>query len=182
MTVRTIGADEAERAHALRLAALGSDPYAYGATLAEESGLDRSEIVERYAPSDDGFVLGAFDDTGELVGLVGFRRQRGEKRRHSGQVWGLYVDPEARGRGVARTLMTLLLQAVTQRKDIVQVTLGASDVAGPAKALYQSLGFGTYGIEPNAHRQDGRSFAMEFMVRTIEDVDGTTTATVSRSG
>lgn len=130
--------------------------------------MSAAEVSDRYSPSEAGFVVGAFDDAGALAGMVGFRRQKGSKRRHGAQIWGLYVDAEARGKGLARALMTTVLKEARTRVGFTQVTLGVSSVAERAKSLYRSLGFESYGVEPNAHRQDGRSIDMEFMVYVFD--------------
>jgi GNAT superfamily N-acetyltransferase len=57
------------------------------------------------------FVFGAFDGDA-LVGTAGFWREKQPKLRHKGMVWGVYVKPEHRGQGLARSLMAALLDRV----------------------------------------------------------------------
>jgi len=43
--------------------------------------------------------VGSFKD-GLLIGMIGFVREQRNKLRHKGNIWGMYVVPEARGEGI----------------------------------------------------------------------------------
>jgi RimJ/RimL family protein N-acetyltransferase len=102
---------------------------------------------------DTDLVFGAFAgerdaDTG-LIGIVGFRRQSKEKYQHKAFVWGLYVEPEWQGRGVARSLLEGLIAHARNQSGLRQVHLTVTS-DNPARALYEKLGFRAYGVEPGA--------------------------------
>lgn len=50
------------------------------------------------------FVVGVFEH-GQMIGTAGFFRRPNYKERHKGHIWGGYVRPESRGKGVASALM-----------------------------------------------------------------------------
>ncbi|MBZ5652679.1 MAG: GNAT family N-acetyltransferase [Acidobacteriia bacterium] len=82
--------------------------------------------------------------------MAGFFRRRGEKIRHRGGIWGVYVSEECRGKGVGRTLLTELIGLVQLLPGIEQVALAVSSQNAGAKSLYESLGFKVYGCEKRA--------------------------------
>ena len=54
---------------------------------------------------------------GILAGMMGFKREYGLKLRHKGCIWGVYVSPAHRGKGLA----SLLLSEVIERGGIWKI-------------------------------------------------------------
>ena len=69
---------------------------------------------------------------------------------HKGILWGMYVAPQARRQGVARRIVSHLLQRAAGERGLRQVNLGVLASNGPARALYDSFGFVAWGHEPAA--------------------------------
>lgn len=98
-------AADVEDYRTIRLAALKDAPDAFGSTYEAEVGLSTEAFAERLATT---IVLGAYAGTGSdarIIGMVGFKRQTMAKLAHKGFVWGFYVAPAARGRGVGVALV-----------------------------------------------------------------------------
>lgn len=58
------------------------------------------------------------------------------------QVWGIWVAPEARGSGAARSLMQAVIDWARSRGvATLRLGLSTSPSSAPAEALYTSLGF-----------------------------------------
>ena len=89
-----------------------------------------------------------FED-GKLTGTAGFYRRRHNKERHKGHIWGVYVRPQSRGKGVASALMQEIIRRARLIDGLEQITLVASAKL-PAQRLYKALGFESYGIEPHS--------------------------------
>ncbi len=107
-------------------------------------------VAERFhGASASYFTVGAFED-GELVGTATFVRERGLKERHKGNVYGFYVAPVARRRGVGKALMTALLEKAGVATSLEQVRLTVSSRMSAAAALYRKFGFVSYGTELRA--------------------------------
>src|SRR5262249_46690016 len=94
------------------------------------------------------FVVGSFEHA-KLTGTAGFFRRKYNKERHKGHVWGVYVSPEQRGKGVGKALMLEIIRRAREIEGIEQITLVASAKL-PAQKLYESVGFESYGIEPHS--------------------------------
>jgi ribosomal protein S18 acetylase RimI-like enzyme len=112
-------------------------------------------VAARLAAHDNGFVLGAFDGE-SLVGVTGVQRESMRKLAHKAFVWGVYVAPTARRRGVARGLLSAALSLAVTRLGVRQLLLGVNARNAPAIALYHELGFVDFGVEPEFLQLDGR--------------------------
>lgn len=171
IAIRLLGAADVEVYRALRLRSLAEHPEAYGASFSEESARGFEEDRARLAAKegrDDDLVLAAFDGS-RAVGLVGVVRQapHRSKLRHKAMLWGVYVAPEARGRGVGRLLIEAALREISRAADIELVQLGVGAQNQAARALYLATGFAPYGVERRAIRTEAGYVDEELMVRFL---------------
>ena len=155
VTIRPLDATDAEAYRALRLQALLQAPEAFGASHAEEAARPLAAFVERITPAPPSLVFGAFANA-ELVGMAGFLTGNSEKSRHRGTLWGVYLAPDWRGRGIARALVEAVRAHAAQHVLVLQAR--AVTTNGVALRLYERLGFKPYGIEAKALRVDGTFF------------------------
>ncbi len=140
----------------VRLEALENDPEAFSATIVTHRQLTDDDIRSRLAyDGTNRFVIGAFAE-GELIGTAGFVREPGLKERHKGRVWGVYLRGSHRGTGLGRQMMTLLLEHARKIEGLEQINISVATTQGAASALYRSLGFVPYGLEPRALKVNGR--------------------------
>lgn len=144
LQVRRLDAADAAAFRRVRLNGLRLHPEAFGASWEEEA----SRPIERTAQAlADGHVAGCEQD-GVLVGVAGLRKGSSLKTRHRGMVWGMYVEPVARGLGVGERLMASIIE--TARADLEALTLTVTAQNAAALALYGKLGFVEYGRDRRA--------------------------------
>lgn len=153
ITIRALGASDAEAFRILRLAGLADTPEAFGASLAEESARPLERFTERLTPPAPSLIFGAFSGP-DLVGIAGFVAYEGEKHRHIGLLWGVYLLPDQRGRGIAARLIGTLIAHARQHVAILHADVGVDNHA--ARRLYEGLGFKLYGVQPKALCVGGR--------------------------
>ena len=157
-SIRRVTVEDVAAYRDIRLEALLNAPTAFGGNHAQES---QNSLKDFEGYLTNSYVAGAWLD-GVLVGTAGFRRETHAKVAHRGNIWGVYVKPEARGHGLARALITRLLDQA--RAEVEQVHLCVTTSNAHAYRLYQDLGFVTYGTEPRSLRVDGAYHDEHMMV------------------
>ncbi len=127
----------------LRLRALQTDPQAFSEPYSRPVAWPDEKWQQRLQTANEGKttnILFARLD-GKLVGMVGFYRDENDFANHSAQIWGVYVDPEQRGKGIAKSLFSAILEKLTSNPDINLVKLEVNTDQESAKKLYASFGF-----------------------------------------
>ena len=99
--IRRLTSADAAAYREIRLAGLRDTPEAFGSTFARESTQPLTWFCDRLGNSA---VFGAFH-LAALSGVAGLAIREGEKERHKGLLWGMYVRPDARKAGVGRRLV-----------------------------------------------------------------------------
>jgi GNAT superfamily N-acetyltransferase len=139
--VRRLRPDDWEISRHIRLTALAEAPYAFMSTLAREQRFDEQVWRQRLSsPSAATFLAwvdgapagtatGKIDDPDDEFTVPG-----------SWQLVGMWVEPDARGTGVAERL----IEAVSwhaQAHGASSMTLWVTEINARAKAFYQRIGF-----------------------------------------
>ena len=136
ITVRVLEESEWSLYREVRLRALAESPGSFAATLAEEA--DRGERFWRDRMTRSFRLLA---ERGSVaVGIVSLGRY--EQEPSAGEVFGLYVVPEARGGGVAWRLVEAA-EALAVRQAYVQLYYWVGTENGRAVGFAQNFGFRT---------------------------------------
>jgi len=165
--IRGLNEADAPAFRALRLRALHEHPEAFGASYEDALATPVEGMAARLRHDDTwpyNFVLGAFDNTDALIGMIGFMRQSGEKVRHKGAIWGMYVARESVGLGMGRALMERAIVEARQQPGLEQIELTVVSTNEAVRHLYQSVGFIVYGVEPQALKVGGEYVDEDLMV------------------
>ncbi len=142
ITCRLLTADDAPAFLALRLRGCREEPSAF---LEDYEEIKDKTVEDAKRHFQNGWIAGAFLENA-LVGVAGLFGFKGIKTRHKGKVWGVYTAPEARGLGIARRLITMVVEEA--RKTGIEVVHLSTNVENPVSiGLYKSLGFEPWGVE-----------------------------------
>jgi ribosomal protein S18 acetylase RimI-like enzyme len=171
MEIRRLTEEDAQLFYDFRMLALETDPFSFVESPDELRQIHVSAYAERLRASNaENFVFGAFRDR-SLVGSVGFYQEIPAKRRHKGHIWGVFVVPSARRQGIARALMTHAIAAARAIPGLDQIFLTVSITQQAARALYCSLGFRSFGIEPWGIRIGAMSVDEEHMLLDLRSTE-----------
>lgn len=165
MFVRTLTEADEEALWSIRLQALIDNPEAFAATYEETLLAGKERLVENMHQRD-AFYIGAFHPSSvlELIGVVYFRRDEGQKNRHKGRVLSMYVRPEYRGKGVGKVLLQEVITHAKQLAGVEQIHLMVITSNTAARSLYGSMGFEVYGTMHRAMKVNEHYWDEEMMV------------------
>jgi RimJ/RimL family protein N-acetyltransferase len=166
VTVRLLDPDDAEQFKALRLLAVDNAPTAIWPTRQEELARSIEEIAIRIRSTPTQAVFGAFESEA-LVGITGVRREPLRQVNHKATIWGVFVNPSYRGRGIAQMLLSAATVHAVEQWDVVQLMLSVNAENLPAKRLYASDGFQTFGLEPRSMKVEDRFYDEEHMYKHL---------------
>jgi GNAT superfamily N-acetyltransferase len=152
---RRLRPEDAESLVALRREALEGDPLAFAATIEDDRGLSLEFVRAALADDAEQAVFGQFEGA-HLIGMLGVIRESKVKRRHVALIWGLYVAPRARRKGVGRALLAAAIEHARTWFAVDQLQLSVSDTAAAARRLYEATGFRCWGREARALQWEGR--------------------------
>lgn len=168
VTIRPAVPEDAAQLRELRLEALAGHPQAFAADY-ERTKADSAEvwvqlIIENAADNRGVICVASADD--RLVGMAGLVRGRWPKTRHSGTIWGVYVQAAWRGLRVGEALLEQCI-AWAQIQGVAIVKLGVVTTNMPAIRCYTRCGFSVYGVEPQAIYYEDVFYDELLMSRTI---------------
>jgi ribosomal protein S18 acetylase RimI-like enzyme len=161
--IRKITREDAEDYWKLRLRALKEYPDAFGSLFEEAKDRPFEKVKERLNTAPDDVILGAFSESGELIGMIGFIREKTKKMRHKAKIWGVYVVPEHQGGGVGKALLQEVLRHAAGLTGLERIQLTVASHNQKAKALYAQFGFQVYGLEKKALKLEDRYIDEEMM-------------------
>jgi RimJ/RimL family protein N-acetyltransferase len=138
----------------LRLEALRTDGAAFGSSYREEVRLSARAWRQRIRN-----CLFAISEK-RPVGVISVVFSDRVKTRHIAFIYGFYVTPKARGRGVGTLLMESALAKVRANKGIVKVALSVNPVYKAALSIYEKAGFTVVGTAAKELKVRGRFYDM----------------------
>jgi ribosomal protein S18 acetylase RimI-like enzyme len=150
MNVHMLSPRDAAQYRQVMLHAYGHAADAFTSTPQERAAEPLSWWANRLGSVDGLSVAFGVRAGDALTGVLALEFSSRTKTRHKALLVGMYVMPDWRGQGLARALIRGALAHAEAREHITVVQLEVTEGNVAAIALYQSLGFQSYGVEPMA--------------------------------
>ncbi|MGB0386881.1 MAG: GNAT family N-acetyltransferase [Ardenticatenaceae bacterium] len=166
--IRAAKVKDVELYRDLRLDGLRKHPEVFGSdyeTAAERPLEEWKERLRHNDGLDSVTFLACEDDVS--IGTATIVRGSLTKTRHHGLVFGVYVRPSYRKRGVGQGLMEACTNWASQR-GIKILKLAVVNTNSAAIQLYTRCGFSVYGVEPWALRVNNRYYDELLMACRLE--------------
>ena len=160
--IRMLCEEDAEAYTALRRASLSDAPFAFAASPEDDIAASVDAVREQLRKAPEFVIVGAFEP--ELVGALGVGRDRHIKAAHKVHLWGMYVAPTHRRRGIAAAILRAALAHARTLPGVACVHLSVSAKTPAAQRLYARAGFQIWGSEPDALRHAGEAVVEHHMI------------------
>jgi RimJ/RimL family protein N-acetyltransferase len=148
--VRSVTKNDVEAFWELRLEGLLRNPESFASSYEESINQPMHSVLERISETDDNYIVGAFNDNDDLIGMSGFIRDKRLKLSHKGLIWGVYVTADYRQQGIGKKMIEEIIFRAKKLNGLTQINLSTMATNEAGKRLYQSMGFQTYGVERKA--------------------------------
>ena len=166
--IRIVRPGDAPGLRELRIEALRTCPTAFCSDPAEAAAKP-IEWWGEHASNNSGDgeeALFVAEIPGRLVAMAGIYSTARPKQAHRATIWGVYVRPEARGRGICATLIDAAVRwAIAKQKVLVDLAVTAGN--DTALRCYERAGFAPYGRQPLVIRVDGVYFDEWLMAKRL---------------
>lgn len=148
----------------LRLEALKNDPQAFGQSY--EKALDFPDSYWMNHLKDalvkDKILIYFAENEGKLIGVIGAFFHSTEETKNSAQIFGVYVNKNYRGHGIAKNLQNKLLAELKTIKGINKIKVMVNKTQISAVNLYKQGGFKLVSTRKRA-LGDGKEYEIETM-------------------
>jgi ribosomal protein S18 acetylase RimI-like enzyme len=163
---------DAPRYMLLRERMLTLAPWAFSSTPEDDAALDSLHLTQLLAqehhvsfaieaelsPSRGDPHPSGVDARPRLVASASLTRSKPPKFAHRARIWGVFVEPEFRGRALGRALMQAVFAEARGWRGVEFLDLGVSANSPEAQRLYEGMGFEVWGREPDATDHDGHRY------------------------
>jgi len=160
--IRKLTTDDFEIWKALRLEAVKDYPESFGESY--------ENIVEQdikwFEQSLKNGTIFVYEKDNQIIGLVGTFSMQPGNMTHRATLFGLYVQPEQRQKGIAGELVEHVISFVAKTHKQIHLTVTTNNNA--AIDLYKKHGFIIYGTEPDALYLDGKYYDEHLMLKKLE--------------
>ena len=170
MTVRPLDEGDFQAFLGIQKDALRHAPEVFGSDydwFDSLSILSKEQRFQKYLFFPHRFLLGAFDDEGAIVGMIGFSTDHNRSKvKHKAKIWGMYVVPEMRGKGIATSLVNSVIETARELDvELIQLSVGTRNTE--SYQLYLRSGFSVYGTEARAMKVDEEYVDEYLMVKFL---------------
>jgi ribosomal protein S18 acetylase RimI-like enzyme len=159
--IRRLPAERWREYRDLRLESLKQSPLAFGSAFEEEAS--SSQRKWRKNMKSVNFAI----EGGEPVGMIVCAFNREVKFSHIAEIYGFYVKPGHRGKGIGSALLEHVLRLARRNRRIIKVRLYVNSQQRAACRMYEKTGFLVTGRLEREMKVGGRLYTMLVMEKQL---------------
>ena len=130
----------------IRLRALRTDPKVFGSTYKREASFTEAKWRSRLSDPDSGIF--AVFDRDKPVGITGISIHRDDPSRKTALLWGSWLRPDARGKGISKLLYEARIDWARNQPGVERIIVSHRESNAASKFANQKFGFvGTHTTE-----------------------------------
>ena len=171
MKISRLTSKDYDQFYSLRLESLGTCPEEF-ATDAEAWKAAPRETINRLLVNSeerkDTPILGAWMDD-VLIGLIGANRDSRPSVSHKSTLWGWYVTPAHRRRGVGQSLLDEVIKILKDERDLRLIRAVVTVTSRSAISLLEKQGFKVYGQEPEAKQINDKYYDQVYLWFSLKE-------------
>ena len=166
--IRVVTEEDLDAYVALRRRSLLEEPLSFGASPADDFAASPEALRASLGRAPEWMLFGAFEE--DLAGAAGLLRDRHVKAAHIVHLWGMYVVPPHRGRGLGQALLEACIRHARSLDGVTAIHLGVTSAAAEARRLYERAGFRLWGTQRDALRHEGHAVDEHHMALALEKI------------
>lgn len=148
----------------LRLESMQQDPQAFGDKFKEWSEYSDEKWQKR--PKDPDKIILMAEDNNKFVGIIAVHIDHLNENEHEAHIWGMYITPVFRGKGISKMLMNELIEKLKSIDGLHRIELMVSAEQEAAIKSYLSSGFNKIG-ETDWVLGDNQNHKLHIMEKTL---------------
>jgi len=161
MKIRQLIPDEWEMYRDIRLESLRVEPDAFMSKHEDEASRSEADWRKRVSSTTSPFSIKLFAVENErAAGMAGLFQDRDGKDSDIVNVFGVYVSPDYRGKGISSQLLAELIRLADEVDGVKIIRLTVKKTQLPAISLYQKYGFKTV-----SDSEENPSYLMELTLK-----------------
>ena len=121
ISIRQIDEKDWENFRSIRLKALRSDPEVFGSNYEKESAKSDDDWIE-WVNRENGRIFLIYDGS-KLIGMTGIYFGDGAEDRETAFLWGSWLEPEYRRKGISKQMYEMRIAAAKQEPEIKKVVV-----------------------------------------------------------
>ncbi len=164
--IRLLNLNDIDAYQKLRALSLQLNPLSFGTAYEERRSKENIQEIWANAKEENYFIFGYFDENQTsklLIGFMGCVRIPKIKMRHKMEIWGVFVHPDYREKGIGGQLLESCIEKIKRIEGVEKINLTVSSPSIGALKLYQKMGFVEFGREENSMIWEGKRITTIYM-------------------
>ncbi|MDG2364893.1 MAG: GNAT family N-acetyltransferase [Methylococcaceae bacterium] len=153
----------------LMLMATQESPFSWITSHNEVRTLTEREMTEMldHGQNESLINVGVLGTKKELIACLSLAFATQHRLAHKATLHGLYVLPEFRRQGIARELLTMCINSIMEKPEVIYLDVTVVTAAFAARQFYRATGFSSFALEPDAVKVGQHYYGLESLRMSV---------------